>query len=174
MTSIIPHVVSQHAEEAAFLWLLRANAVRAPHERLSTLARLDGRLEAHIDGLRIAGDAGWEIGVGELQHKGGGEVFVAAYLALERGNVAEFRAVTDVVTEVPSTAGGLISALAWVSLDTATARIGELLGSADPVLRSVGIAASTAHRQDPGVALTDGFTSAVPDLRQRAFAAVGR
>ena len=52
----IPHIIDQHAEEAAFLWLLRSNAVSAPHYDLDDLSGLDERVEAHIDGLRIAGD----------------------------------------------------------------------------------------------------------------------
>jgi len=56
---IIESIVSQHAEEAAFLWLLRDLAVAAPHYSLQDLADLDERVEAHIDGLRVAGDPGW-------------------------------------------------------------------------------------------------------------------
>jgi hypothetical protein len=45
---IIPIIVEQHAGEAAFLWLLRDAAVRAPHYSLKDLARLDDRVEAHM------------------------------------------------------------------------------------------------------------------------------
>ena len=48
-------VLDQHAEEAAFLALLRDYAVRAPHYDLEELAELDQRIEAHLDGLAIAG-----------------------------------------------------------------------------------------------------------------------
>jgi hypothetical protein len=43
--------VSLPAEEAAFLWLLRSNAIRQPHCALKDLAKLDDRFEAHLDGL---------------------------------------------------------------------------------------------------------------------------
>ena len=58
--AVIPVVLSQHTEEAAFLWLLRNAAVHQPHYSLSDLAHHDGRIDAHLDGLRIAGDEGWE------------------------------------------------------------------------------------------------------------------
>ena len=58
---IIEDIIIQHAEDAAFLWLLRDAAVTQPHYDLDDLAELDNRVEAHLDGLRIAGDAGWEI-----------------------------------------------------------------------------------------------------------------
>ena len=55
-------VVSQHVESAAFLWLLRDAAVWSPHYTLRDLEQLDERIEAHLDGLRIAEDAGWVTG----------------------------------------------------------------------------------------------------------------
>ena len=54
---VIAEVVSQHAEEAASLWLLRSDALRAPHYVLKGIAKLDGQVEAHLDGLRVAGEA---------------------------------------------------------------------------------------------------------------------
>src|SRR5262245_61028631 len=42
-------VVGRHADEAPFLWSLRDGAVSAPHYALRDLARLDERVEAHLD-----------------------------------------------------------------------------------------------------------------------------
>ncbi len=58
---IIEDIITQHAEDAAFLWFLRDSAVHEPHYSRKDLAELDNRVEAHLDGLRIAGDPGWEI-----------------------------------------------------------------------------------------------------------------
>ena len=58
---VLTHIVEQHAEEAAFLWPLRDTGVDAPHYKRHHLARLDERVEAHVDGLRVAGEAGWRI-----------------------------------------------------------------------------------------------------------------
>ena len=44
---VIPEILSRHAEEAAFLWLLRDRAVARPQYTLSTLTELDQRVEAH-------------------------------------------------------------------------------------------------------------------------------
>ena len=51
---VIPVVIEQHAEAAAFHWLLRDVAVCAPHYSLDDLVKLDNRLDAHLDELRIA------------------------------------------------------------------------------------------------------------------------
>lgn len=59
--SAIYSVLDQLATDASFLWGLRSTAVSAPHYNLADLAKLDGRVEAHIDGLRIAGEEGWEL-----------------------------------------------------------------------------------------------------------------
>ena len=84
MRRIIPSIVEEHAEEAAFLWLLRDRSVAAPHVRLKELARLDGRVEAHIDGLRVGGQEGWTIWQEALAYDEPGEVFARAVLAFEQ------------------------------------------------------------------------------------------
>ncbi len=84
---VLEHIVEQHAEEAAFLSLLRDAATEAPHYKRHHLARLDERVEAHIDGLCVAGEAGWRCAVAELKaHPEPGELFAAGVLALESGS----------------------------------------------------------------------------------------
>ena len=84
--SHIPVIVEKHAEDAAFLWLLRDAAVCSPHYSLNDLAGLDNRVEANIDGLRVAGQAGWDICQAALAVGEPGEVFAAGVLALESGD----------------------------------------------------------------------------------------
>ena len=81
--TIIPRIIEQHAEDAAFNWLIRNYAVSEPHYGLAHLTHLDDRVEANIDGLRIAGDAGWEICLGAMGIEEQGEIFTAAVLAFE-------------------------------------------------------------------------------------------
>jgi uncharacterized protein (TIGR02270 family) len=171
---LIRDIVEEHAEEAASLWELRERALCAPNRTLNDLAELDERIEAHIDGLRIAAEPGREIAAEQLASEAAGAVFAAAVVTLESGDADRFRTVTAAVAAAPDSARGLIAALAWVAGDCAGARLAELLGSRSAVLASVGIAASVAHRLDPGAALHAAFASEVADLRRRAFAAVGR
>src|SRR3954447_25964899 len=97
----IAAIVEQHAEEAAFLWVLRDAAVRAPHFALADLARLDGRIEAHLDGLRVAGVAGWDVARGGLAIGEPGEVFAAAVLAFEGLHAERRGAVLEAASAAP-------------------------------------------------------------------------
>jgi uncharacterized protein (TIGR02270 family) len=171
--SIIPIIIEQHAEEAAFLWLLRDAAVRAPHYSLKDLARLDDRVEAHIDGLRIAGEAGWEICREALGLEEPGEVFTAAVLALENRNPTHIEEVFAVAEAVPETVRGLTSAFGWVSPPQLQGTVKDLLVSTSPLHRRIGIAACAVHRVDPKAALQAAIIDDDPLLQARALRAVG-
>src|SRR5690242_19754798 len=95
MPPVIPVVLDRHAEEAAFLWLLRDRAVDEPHFKLFQLTELDARVEAHVDGLRVAGDVGWDIVLTALIEGGASEVYPAALLALEDGDAGKIQAVLN-------------------------------------------------------------------------------
>src|SRR6478609_1353768 len=98
MTEVISEIIEHHAEEAAFLWLLRDNAVRAPHYALKGLAKLDDRVEAHLDGLRIAGEPGWELVKKSCEIGEPGEIFTAAVLAFESGDQGRIQEVLKIGT----------------------------------------------------------------------------
>src|SRR3546814_10087632 len=87
MSSIMT-MVDQHAEEAGFLVILRDYAVRAPHYDQDDLSHLDNRIDAHLDGLRVAGQMGLDILFEQLASHTIGDVFCAAVLAFESSNTA--------------------------------------------------------------------------------------
>ena len=115
--AIIEDIVSQHAEEAAFLWLLRSYAVRAPHYDLKDLADLEERVEAHLDGLRVAGEDAWPFCAEGLKQQEVGEVFAGAFFALVSERDDWLAPVFETAVEMPETLPGLISALGWVERD---------------------------------------------------------
>lgn len=170
---IIESIVSQHAEEAAFLWLLRDAAVQAPHYNLKDLAHLDNRAEAHLDGLRIAGDSGWEICADALAHEESGEIFTAAVLALELQDARRIQQIYTTVESTPEAARGLISAFGWVSPDTMQASINDLLASTSPFWRWIGISCCAIHRIDPANFLQAALADNEQILRGRALRMAG-
>lgn len=170
---IIPSIVSQHAEEAAFQWLLRDAAVDAPHYTLQDLAKLDNRVEAHLDGLRIAGEPGWEIVCEQLEWEEAGEVFTAASLAFENGDAGKVESVLAVAEQSLEQAQAAVSALGWMPWEQAAPHVEALLTSASPLRQRMGIAAIAVHRQPAYPSLARGLTSAEPVVRARALQAIG-
>lgn len=110
--TVIPIIIEQHAEDAAFHWLLRDSAVHAPHYSLKDLSKLDNRVEAHIDGLRIAGEEGWEIANEILAMEDAGEIFTLAVLTFESGNETRIHNVVEAGSVSPELLRGSFQRLA--------------------------------------------------------------
>jgi uncharacterized protein (TIGR02270 family) len=166
-------VVEQHAEEAAFLWIIRNRAVHAPNYSLQDLADLDERVEAHLDGLRVAGQFGWQLCEQALDREGPGEVFAAGVLAFDSGDSERIQRVLKAVCAAPALERGLISALGWLPFSKVAGHIQELLGSEHSEIRCIGIAASTTHRRDPGQLLMQALSDPHPRVRARSLKACG-
>src|SRR5262245_9558259 len=149
---VLPHVVAQHAEEAASLWEQRAVLFDLPHVRLKDLANHDNRVEAHLDGLRIAGDGAWPI-LRATNFEEPGQIFAAAVLALEDGRNERVQEMIRAGMVSGLHRRGLIGAMAWLPVERAMRHVMPLYAGQTPAVRYVGIAAALAHRQNPGPAL---------------------
>ena len=170
---LIKHVVTQHAEEAAWKWRSRVLAVRRPNFDLRSLAALDQRIEAHLDGLRIAGDPGWELCKAQLGDDQPGQLFTTAVLAFDRAADDRIQLVLDSGMATPESRRELVSAMAWRPYAQVADQLARLTRSADPRRRRVAIAAYAAHRQDPGPTLARAISTDDAPLRARALRAAG-
>jgi uncharacterized protein (TIGR02270 family) len=167
-------ILEQHSTDAAFLWVARVSACITNVYSLPDLARLDDRVEAHIDGLRVAGEEGWHLARKEMAWKEPGEVFTAAVLAFESSDPAKIAEVLKIGAATPELARGMISALGWMEYEQAAPHIAKLCMSEPRSHRRIGIAAAAIHRRDPGRALNSATTSGDPLLRARASRAIGQ
>ena len=171
---VLPDIVAHHAADAAFLWHLRDVAVRSPGFDLEDLRRLDDRVDAHLDGLRIAGKAGLELCKAALVEPDAGELFAATVLAIE---CADVRALAEVLAQgvrSPALARGIVSGLGWVPFAQARRYIDELLAADAPLdLHYFGIAGAAVHRHDPGAPLVHAISARDARLRARALRAAG-
>lgn len=155
----IPGLLQEHIEEAAFLALLREPASMAPNYTLAEIAELDERIEAHLAGVRFAGDEGWAACQEELSWQEPGEVFVATAIALAApAPIERLEAVLAVARagspdeQLPLLAT-MGTALAWVggaAVSTIRQRWAE---SADAAQRVVALHTCSRLRLDPGVPL---------------------
>ncbi|RWQ39729.1 MAG: hypothetical protein EOS21_16895 [Mesorhizobium sp.] len=83
---VLREIIRQHAEMAAFLWTVYDRHLLYPEENPDMdeerVARLVERLEAHLDGLRVAGNIGREIAQERYaEYPEPGELFVIRMLA---------------------------------------------------------------------------------------------
>ena len=172
--AVLQSIIDQHAEGAAFHWMLREGAVRAPHYSLRDLVKLDDRLEGHLDGLRIAAEAGWEAARAGLGSGEPDELFVAAVLAVISGRAERLAVVREAALASPDSRRGLAAALAWVPFERSRPALELLLADPAASLRAAALSAAVAHGWDPGEALGSALASDDLTLRAAAARAAGR
>jgi uncharacterized protein (TIGR02270 family) len=166
-------VVRQHAENAAFLWTQRDRAVTAPHYRLKDIAKLDERVEANVEGLRVAADFGWKLCEEALEQQGPGEVFAAAVLAFGGNDLNRIERVFEVSQAAPELDRPVVSALGWLEVEQVKNHLAAFVRSENPLRRRMGIAGYAVHRLDPGGTLTQTLTDADSRVRARVLKAAG-
>ena len=166
---VIPHIVDQHIEEAAFLWSLRAAACHEPHYDLDDLAKLDQRVAAHLDGIAVSGEYGYQICKMSLQDASANEIFVSTVHAIESKNYSWLDKQFSVANLLPEVFSGFVSAFGWVSAQFLEGIVVELLRSEDPFRRLIGLSACSMHRVNPGKVLQESLRHTDSRLRACAY-----
>lgn len=165
-SSILPEIVEQHADDAAFLWRQRDVAVRSPVYDLRSLCQLDDRLQANLDGLSLAGEAGWRLCAEDP--------FVSMSLAVRRVDLGAMADIVASSTESRGKARAVVAALGFASVDNVVRTLRALFADDCPAeYRVFGIAGAAAHRRDPGPVLAEAAHAADLRLRARALRTVG-
>ena len=164
--------MAQHAAEAHVLWVLRSAAVKSVTFKLPELVGLDGRLEAHLDGLRIAGDSGWSACEQSFADSGPGVLFPATVLALEARHDERLEFVLALSQSTPELRGGVLSGFGWVAASVLRGTVRRLLRSQSSAIRAAALACCAMHRVDPGI-LPIAVANADGVLRSRALRAAG-
>ncbi len=170
---MIPQVLDQHAEEASFLAILRDYAVGAPNYDLTHLANLDNRIEAHLDGLQIAGLKGLNLLLEQLNPNASGEVFAATVLAFQMGNSPALSTLGEHLRSGVEGERYFAAALGWLEWTQVQPWVERLLSSPEPLFRRLGLAACGMHRQDPGPALLSALGNSDPSVLARAARTAG-
>jgi uncharacterized protein (TIGR02270 family) len=169
---IIYDIVAQHAQEISFLWRQRCLFLRSRHLGLDHLLSYDERFAAHMDGLRVAGDAG-RTAVAPAGDDEPGALFAATLLALEARNVQQIDALLSLAEALHPLQTALFSAFGWVSARFLHGTAKALLAATSSFRRRLGIACCVMHGVDPGQPLNVAVNSRDPILRARGLSAIG-
>jgi hypothetical protein len=114
-------VVARHAEDAAFYWSQLDSAGRSLQIGLTKYAHFNRLLDAHLEGLAVAGNEGIRHTQTALQRwKGPAEAFACTWLAVTLNETAAMEHVFSHLRKQPDTLlRGVVSALAWAPLASA-------------------------------------------------------
>jgi uncharacterized protein (TIGR02270 family) len=163
----VPAVLQQHVDDAGILASNRIDLVEGP-SGLRYFGAFDRRLQAHLDGLQLAGQEGRTLCDASLETPSRGSVFVAVVRALESRDDTRLMRLIALAQAVPEAAPGLLAAFEWIEPSRLRRTVAHLLRDEDGFSRAVGLAACAAHRTDPN--LTSGRYFRDADARVRACA----
>ncbi len=113
----------QHVELAAFLWAQRDTMSLDDPADAGTIGEIDQRVEANLDGLRIAGPAAWpaiDTVIEDFHDKG--ELFVVGWMAVEQSDPQRLDKAVELARQFDQPRG-VVGALAWHTVP----KIGPLL-----------------------------------------------
>lgn len=140
----VSSILSQHAEEAGFLWQLRDLDRQAINLRLDNLMGPDRFLHAHLESLSAASLQQLE---GELS-----DFYVDLAVSLKKRDAARVDSLLEGVKEEPEQARAIAALLEWLEPAEVEERIKSLVGSKNAFRRCIGLLASAGHRRDLGPA----------------------
>lgn len=164
---IVPDVVRQHAEQAAFFWAQRDTLMGDDPPDLDVVSGVDRRLEANLDGLRIAGPAAWPFIVAAYEDfPEKGELFLYGWMAIEQNDGRRVAEAVEFSRQSEDDARGLIGALAWHKPGTIALLVRDWIGTPDAFKRFLGVSACLGHGVDPKQMLARLVRD--PDVRVRA------
>jgi uncharacterized protein (TIGR02270 family) len=160
-------VVRQHAELVAFLWVQRESLLAQDPPAAVAVKDIDSRIEANIDGLRIAGQAAWPSLLQQLQdYPDSGELFAFAWTAIEFNDPVRLSEAVEHAREQTPNPDGFIGALRWHAADRIGPYVREWITDSDAFKRFLGVSACLAHSVDPKTLLPR--LTRDPDPRVRA------
>lgn len=143
------HVTEQQVEDLAFLWLLWDRSAHQPHQTLATRAKLERRMQAHLEGLAFSPDIAWDCALEAEDTCDAGELFVLSMLALARGDHTSLARVVALSQAEPHARRGLLSALGWQSAERVYPLLKPWVASDDPYERYLAIVTCSLRRLDP-------------------------
>ncbi|TPI41407.1 hypothetical protein FJ414_08000 [Mesorhizobium sp. B3-1-6] len=171
----IAAIVDQHSEDAAFLWLRRRREIDGPILDETDIGRIDQRLEANLEGLMAAGEAGWESAQARFaDYAEPGELFVLGTVAMRWSDAKLVTFAIDAGASLGEAGvSSLSAAIARTPRENLRPLVAQWLDARDARLRCLGLAALWHHRIDPGPRLQDLVSHSDAAVRRRAVRLAG-
>jgi uncharacterized protein (TIGR02270 family) len=167
-------IVFKHAEDAAFVWTLRESSLRHGGDNQRSRLALDLRLDAHLDGLTLAGEAGFAACLDLLETFGSpAELFAAAAVALGLNNPSFLDGLLEYTGRSKAHQRALVSAFGVQMFEHVEHMLREWLISKDPARISLALAAYAVHVRDPGAMLNAALEHSEHVVVQRAVRLAG-
>jgi uncharacterized protein (TIGR02270 family) len=175
----IPAVLAQHTEELAFTWQRRERAWSAANHRTSHLHEIDSQLDAHLDGLHIAGREAIAPALQRLKRWGTDEEAFAATavlglcasVAVDEATRAEL---DSLLITHPRSVRGAAAALFWIGPARALPLLQRWWTSDQPVLWRAAFPACPPNPQVRRAHLIDdALQRSDVSLQARALRAIG-
>ena len=175
----IASVLAQHSEELAFTWQRRQRAWSAPNHRAAHLFEIDSQLDAHLDGLHIAGRDALAPAMQRFQRWGSDEeAFAAAAVvglcATDAADEATRAELDSLLIANPRSVRGAAAALFWIGPARALPLLQRWWASDQPVLWRAAFPACLPNPQvrRPHL-IDDALQRSDVSLRARALRAIG-
>jgi len=173
---VIEKVLEVHADEIAFLYAQRKNAIKSPVFYLNDIEHLDNRISGHIDGLLLGGEKSWRFCEQGLDFQECGEVFTAAFFSINSKDFTKLDIVFEIAGEDPVLLDAVADAFIWSNYEDVKLPLFKLAQIEDNVKRYVAINALSGFRSDPSTykqSIVDALKSKNTMLYQCALNVIG-
>ena len=169
-------ILIEHGEEIEILWSRRASALRSPRETLATLAELERRIDAHLDGLALDRDGAHACFERGLSGSDADAAFAAAAALLHQRTLSSReRVLAALPLAHPQAARGMRDALVYLTLDASVReRVSDWLASGEQRPVAVAIHVLGAHGLLDADALVPLLADARAEVRLAAASIAAR
>ncbi len=172
---VIPEILRLHFEELDFLWEQRGTLIDSPASNLHDLARLEERVEAHLDALRIDGEHTVGLALPALTSEESGEAAAATLACMASGDERAARAVIAALSGgEEGTRDGIRGALRHCEIGRIEAELREVASVGDAGVRAVVVDVLAFHRLPAPPGLLELLGSERDEVRRRSIEAAGR
>lgn len=172
---ILPDIVLQHIQQAAFLWAQRDVLLAEDLPDNDIVAGVDRRLEIDLDGVRVAGHSGWPLILATYdEFPQSGELFLVSWAAIEFADAKGVGQAVELGRVSDDGARGLVGALAWHRPGAISSLVRDWIGAHDEFKRFLAVSACFEHGVDPMQSLTRLVRDPEPRVRAVGLRLAGK